>query len=180
MFITWIWLYNVTVTHYANTTYFAEAHWTLSSSAVFDGVIGALVQGFFAHRIYILSGRWPLTIVSWIGSLCQVATNFAIAVVSQTVSVTSFAQDFSWITTTTLVLLVAVDLLNTVALCWLLRLQQTGVRTTDSMLNKLFQWTIRESSLSFFFCFGCVLTRPDRNGHGDCVSITAFAFMCRN
>ncbi|KAF7986670.1 hypothetical protein HWV62_26520 [Athelia sp. TMB] len=148
MFITWAWLYDVTVTHYGDLTYFAEAHWTLSSSAVFDGVIGALVQGFFAHRIYVLSGKWPITIVSWIGSLCNVATNFAISVISQTVSVTAFAQDFAWITTTTLVLLLAVDTLNTTALCWYLRVEKTGVRTTDSMLNKLFQWTIHSVPLS--------------------------------
>ena len=175
MFITWAWLYDVTVTHYGDLTYFAEAHWTLSSSAVFDGVIGALVQGFFAHRVYVLSGKWPITIVSWIGSLCEVATNFAISVISQTVSVTAFAQDFAWITTTTLVLLLAVDTLNTTALCWYLRVEKTGVRTTDSMLNKLFQWTIRESLIPALWYHG--LTLRGRNGHGDRVRIAPFAPM---
>jgi len=106
------------------------------------------VQAFFAHRIHALSGNWWITIISWMGSLLGFAATTAITVCSLSVTVTEFNEKYRWLTTTGLCLLLFVDVVNTTALCFYLRMGRTGFSSTDSMLNKLFVWTLETGLLT--------------------------------
>ncbi|KAF7984488.1 hypothetical protein HWV62_14614 [Athelia sp. TMB] len=114
----------------------------LDTSALFDGLVGGLVQSFFAHRIFVLSKRWPITLISWAGSFLAFTGTVAIMVLGQISYIAKFDAEFGWLVTTTLALLLSVDIINTVALCMFLRIEKTGFQSTDSMLNKLFIWTL--------------------------------------
>ena len=63
-------------------------------------------------------------------------------VLGQISYIAKFDAEFGWLVTTTLALLLSVDIINTVALCMYLRIEKTGFQSTDSMLNKLFIWTL--------------------------------------
>ena len=84
----------------------------------------------------------------------------AVMVLAQTESLLTFDAKYGPLVTTVLVTQLSVDLINTGSLCYLLRIERTGLkrcvrarrrcallttpRSTDGMLNKLFLWTIRK------------------------------------
>ncbi|KAF7968817.1 hypothetical protein HWV62_29254 [Athelia sp. TMB] len=120
----------------------------LEMIALFDGIVGGLVQSFFAHRIFVLSKRWPIPIISWTGSFLAVAGNVAVMILGQITDLTKYLAEFGWLVTTVIVLLLSVDIINTVALCTYLRVGKTGYQSMDSMLNKLFIWTLETGLLT--------------------------------
>lgn len=113
-------------------------------ASLLDGLEGALVQGYFAYRIQILSGKWTVTVVSWILSFLAVVGSLTTIVLAQTSTVLDLPARYLILGTVTVVLLVLVDLINTLALCAYLKIGKTGYKNTDHMLNKLFLWTIRK------------------------------------
>ncbi|KAF7981411.1 hypothetical protein HWV62_33389, partial [Athelia sp. TMB] len=128
--------------YYGQPVVIAQGHWTLATSGFFDGVVGALVQGFFAHRIHAISQSWVIPMFSWTLSLLALAATTAIMVLSLKLDAAIFGHDFKWLITSGLVLLHAVDLINTVSLCWYLRAGKTGVVSTDGVLHRLTIWAI--------------------------------------
>ncbi|KZP08111.1 hypothetical protein FIBSPDRAFT_761919 [Athelia psychrophila] len=136
-------IYSLTVTNFGNVASISAASWSLSISSLFDGLVGALVQTYFAHRIHVLSTTWTITIVSWIGSFLALIGSAAVLVLGLTNEIPEFEARYVWVSTTTLVLLVSVDLINMVALCTYLKISRTGHKRTDHIINKLFLWTIR-------------------------------------
>ncbi|KAF7964444.1 hypothetical protein HWV62_7670, partial [Athelia sp. TMB] len=99
--------------------------------------------GFFAHRIYALSHRWPLTLLSWAGSLCVLGMDVAVMALAQTEALRAFDARYGPLVTAVLATQLSVDLVNTGALCYLLRIERTGRASTDGMLDTLFVWTIQ-------------------------------------
>jgi len=141
-------LYWLTVTNYGNLEALAAGHWPLNVSATCDGLVGALVQSFFAYRIYTLTGKWYITLISWLGSATAFAMTFAITILSFKLSVAAFSINYSWLATSGLSVLLFVDVVNTAALCTYLRIERTGFNSTDSLLNKLFLWTLETGLLT--------------------------------
>ncbi|KAF7981412.1 hypothetical protein HWV62_33391 [Athelia sp. TMB] len=107
-----------------------------------------MVQTFFAYRVYTLTGKWYLTLISWLGSATAFAMTFAITIISFQTDVATFSIQYSWLVTTGLVMLLFVDMVNTISLCTYLRIERTGFSSTDSMLNKLFLWTLETGLLT--------------------------------
>ncbi|KAF7981495.1 hypothetical protein HWV62_33039 [Athelia sp. TMB] len=141
-------LYRVTVTYNGNVAIAEKAHWTLETTALFGGLIGGLVQSFFAYRIFVLSKRWPIPMISWTGSFLAFTGTLAIPIVATVTDMTRYLAEFGWLVTTVSVLLLSVDIINTVALCTYLRVGKTGYQSTDCMLNKLFIWTLETGLLT--------------------------------
>jgi len=150
----WIYLYRLTVTFYGRPAVLGEAHWTLNISAAFDGIIGGIVQAYFAWRVHVLSRGWIITGVSWIGSLCQMSMTLAIAGLASQFSVPEFNEKFEWLVTTSLVFNLFVDVVNTTGLCVYLKMERSGFSRTDRMLDTLFIWSIQTG---LFTVIGAVL-----------------------
>lgn len=147
-FSMWYWLYRVTVQYDGNIYVFGQDHWTLRTTAFFDGLVGGGVQGYFAYRIHVLSRKWIYTIISWIGSVCALALTATIMVVSQWAALANFETKYAWATTASLAFLLFVDLVNTLTLCWYLRVERTGSSSVDSIMNKMFLWTLETGLLT--------------------------------
>ncbi|KAF7981496.1 hypothetical protein HWV62_33041 [Athelia sp. TMB] len=135
-------LYRVTITYNGNVAIAEKTHWTLDMTALFDGLVGGLVQSFFAHRIFVLSKRWPIPIISWAGSFLAFTGTVAMTSVATVTDMARYLAGFGWLVTTVSALLLSVDIINTAALCTYLRVGKTGYQSTDCMLNKLFIWTL--------------------------------------
>ncbi|KAF7969820.1 hypothetical protein HWV62_25948 [Athelia sp. TMB] len=97
------------------------------------------MMSFFAYRIHILSQKWLITVVLWIGSFLIVVSETA-TLICQSGTVLSLEQNYAWLVTATQSLLAGVDVINTVALCCYLRFSRTGF---TSVLNQIFLWTIQ-------------------------------------
>ncbi|KAJ6465914.1 hypothetical protein C8R47DRAFT_991226, partial [Mycena vitilis] len=135
----WIYIYRLTVTFYGIPAVLGETHWSLDISSFFDVIIGALVQMYFAYRIRSFSKSWPITLVSWLGSLLQLASGMGITIVSGRVSLAEFGVRFDWLVEAILSINLIVDLINTSGLIYYLQRERTG---TDVILQKLVMWTI--------------------------------------
>jgi len=84
----------------------------------------------------MVSGNIILPVLSWTGSALQLAALISIAVIGASMSLAEFAERFSWIITTSLVLIVIVDILNTGGLCYFLFTERSRnqIRRSVSML----------------------------------------------
>ncbi|KAJ7146032.1 hypothetical protein C8R44DRAFT_863849 [Mycena epipterygia] len=138
----WIYIYRLTVTFYGVPAALGEAHWTLDTSSLFDGIIGACVQMFFAYRIRMFANSWPVTLVSWLGSLLQLSCTLGVTILSGEVSVAEFGVRYGWIVESLLIINLIVDIINTSALSYYLNRGRTGFKGTDQVLEKLVIWTI--------------------------------------
>lgn len=139
-----MYLYYVTVTHFGDREVLSQNYWSLGTSAVFIGAVGAVAQGYFAYRIHVISRTWIITCISWILSLLTLIMSSYLTVVSTSSATTQeyFASHFGWLVTTCLVLMHVVDCINTAALCFYLRIGKNGSKKVDSVINKMFLWTI--------------------------------------
>ncbi|KAJ7983001.1 hypothetical protein DFH06DRAFT_978485 [Mycena polygramma] len=145
----WIYIYRLTVTFYGIPAVLGETHWSLDISSLFDVIIGALtIQMYFAYRIRSFSKSWPITLVSWLGSLLQLASGMGITIVSGRVSLAEFGVRFDWLVEAILSINLVVDLINTSGLIYYLQRERTG---TDVILQKLVMWTIGASLFLMLF-----------------------------
>ncbi|KAJ7626271.1 hypothetical protein DFH06DRAFT_1228419 [Mycena polygramma] len=138
----WAYIYRLTVTFYGIPAALGESYWALDISSLFDGIIGAMVQMFFAFRIHMFSHMWHITLVSWLGSLLQLACTIGVTVLSGRVSVAQFGVQYGWLVESILIINLIVDIVNTSALTYYLNRGRTGFKGTDRVLEKLVVWTI--------------------------------------
>ncbi|KAJ7112915.1 hypothetical protein C8R44DRAFT_233603 [Mycena epipterygia] len=138
----WAYIYRLTVTFYGVPAALAADEWTLSASSLFDGIIGAIVQMFFAYRVRMFSNSWAITSVVWVGSLFQLACTLSITILTPRFSIAEFALRFGWLFEAALATNLIVDVINTGALSYYLSRGRTGFKSTDRVLEKLVTWTV--------------------------------------
>lgn len=83
---------------------------------------------FFAYRIRQFSKMWIITLVSWLGSLLQLAATLGITILSPRYSIAVFAVKFGWMITASLSINLIVDIINTGALSFYLQRGRTGFK----------------------------------------------------
>ncbi|KAJ7032720.1 hypothetical protein C8F04DRAFT_1106308 [Mycena alexandri] len=114
-------------------------------AAVFiSGVITAVVQGFFALRIYQLSKTLFIPGVSWALSLVRMGGTTLICVVGvRMVNLHSFLVQWGWAALAIWSVSAANDLLIAMTLAFLLYSQRNNVhKRTAALVDKLIEWTI--------------------------------------
>ncbi|KAF7983117.1 hypothetical protein HWV62_24071 [Athelia sp. TMB] len=86
----------------------------------------------------------PLRIRLLVPFVCFLAVVGAISIMilGQISYIAKFDKQYAWLVTLELSMFLFIDIVNTSALCAHLRIARTGYHTTDSMLNKLFIWTL--------------------------------------
>lgn len=136
--IIWAYLYDLTVIDFSNPRDLHKVPLTLRISPVFIGVTASIVQVrllssklvipliwhsacvwlqiYFAYRIRALSGKWALSVTSWVGSLLQLAGNIFIAIVIPKLSIPEFEEHLKWCIIFTLTANVFVDVINTMGM----------------------------------------------------------------
>ncbi|KAG2143577.1 hypothetical protein DEU56DRAFT_910711 [Suillus clintonianus] len=97
------------------------------ATILFTGITGALVESYFAFRLWKLSKRLPLVILSLV--LCAVAQVISIVVTAKAVNMTSVAAfeiDQNVLITLSLTSRVLCDLILTLSIAWYVRKQRSG------------------------------------------------------
>ncbi|KAJ7764863.1 hypothetical protein B0H16DRAFT_1525989 [Mycena metata] len=141
----WIYIYRLTVTFYGVPEIITAQQWSLSASSLFDGIIGAIVQMYFAHRVRLFSNSWIIPSVACIGSMLQLAFTAAITLISilhPEYNVAIFADRYGWLFVGVFATNTAVDIINTASLAYYLRRGRTGFKSSDKVLEKLVMWTV--------------------------------------
>ncbi|KAK7447415.1 hypothetical protein VKT23_014124 [Stygiomarasmius scandens] len=144
----WIYLYNKTVAGFGKFEQLEQIHWSLSVSVPISCIIVLFTEGFFAYRIFILSRvRW-FPVLCIFGLLVRLGLGTAFAVTTPAYRIDVYFAKFQWLVTTALTVGAAVDIANTIGLCYVLRRNMTAQPRTRRIIDKLVLWTIETGLLT--------------------------------
>ncbi|KAJ7866679.1 hypothetical protein B0H13DRAFT_2670696 [Mycena leptocephala] len=143
-------LYQYTIIDYGHPERLGDAETFLITSALFDGVIGACAQGFFAFRIYRLSKKLHIPILCWTLSFLRVLGDIVLlAVASRKIPVAIYEVHWTWLITALCSISAANDLVITGTLVTIfIRRRTFAHRRTVALMDKLIVWTIETGILT--------------------------------
>jgi hypothetical protein len=167
VFITSVWLldfiqlffqghvvYDGLITNYGNNNWFMDSscQWSLAVSIGFNAVIAALVQGFYARRLLLLSERIRALPIA-IALLAVVGLAFGLATVAFTFKIVVFEQfgDLIWVVDAWLGIVIVADVAIVSAMCWYLGHKRTGFNNTDVLIDRLLFLTVNTGLLPTIF-----------------------------
>lgn len=85
------------------------------------------MKAYYAYRVYILSGRLYISMISWSVSLLEIGGSLTVTVLLQQYGPVIYGQRFVWLSTATIACDVFIDVLNTTALCYWLHRLRSGI-----------------------------------------------------
>ncbi|PCH39039.1 hypothetical protein WOLCODRAFT_21314 [Wolfiporia cocos MD-104 SS10] len=140
--LTCTYLYTVTVTNSNNPSAYDMLPWTVAIIFLTGGLLGAVVQSFFAWRVYMLSGHLLPSIVSWSGGLARIGVTAAMCgFVIQTGSRKLYEERYGWSIDLVLGIALFVDVFNTGCMCYYLSRKQNKDNKIQ-VIDKIMIWTI--------------------------------------
>ncbi|KAF9071853.1 hypothetical protein BDP27DRAFT_461824 [Rhodocollybia butyracea] len=156
-------LYHWMISNFGNPAAFNSSIWSFDVGILFTNIIVLAVELFFAFRVLTLSkNKWLSGIIA-ILSVCYWGFELASFVRKFQLGKISLFFRFEWIACTGLACAAAADLLIAGSLTFYLRQGRTGVRKTDSVINKLMMYAINTGLLTSIFAvidMICFLTMP--------------------
>ncbi|EGN98316.1 hypothetical protein SERLA73DRAFT_183263 [Serpula lacrymans var. lacrymans S7.3] len=138
-----VYIYDSLVVHFGDDTYLATANWVFGTDPAMTGIIGSMVQAFFAWRVYIISRNlWTTCAIlgcAAAGCLCSIGTSIGIGIVPQFIEF----QKFQVVVIIWLVCAALGDVLITISLVWHLNTHKTGFSSTDDVINRIVKLTVQ-------------------------------------
>ncbi|KAG1722899.1 hypothetical protein EDB19DRAFT_1916402 [Suillus lakei] len=131
-------LWNTAVSSYDDSLKLQILPLGADATILFTGITGALVESYFAFRLWKLSKRLPLVLLSLVFCVIAQVVSLVITVKAfNMTSVTAFEIDQNTPITLSLTSRVLCDLILTLSIAWYLRKQRT-----TSTIDRLVLWTI--------------------------------------
>ncbi|CAK5271234.1 unnamed protein product [Mycena citricolor] len=141
-------LYDSLIVHFDDLPYLGKANWVFATDPAMTGIIGAMVQVFYAWRIHMLTGNiWIVVLVAGcaltnaFGGLASAA---AIAFVPQF----SHFQQFQVPVICWLLGAAVGDVIITITLVIFFRRHRTGCTATDTRVDKIIRLTIQTGMIT--------------------------------
>ncbi|KAF8233024.1 hypothetical protein L208DRAFT_1435884 [Tricholoma matsutake] len=139
--------------------------YSLSTGVVLETLITALVQSFFAFRIYRLSGTLYISIVCWTLSLLRLVGGLVLAAGSfldvprQTKALT-YTNKYGWLITLAVSIGAFVDVLVAASMCYYLKRLSSPVpsKRTSEMVDCLMIWIIQTGLITSMASVSLVVT----------------------
>ncbi|KAF7350337.1 hypothetical protein MVEN_01338400 [Mycena venus] len=146
-------LYVFTISDYGHPERFLQiSPQSVEAATFFTGCIGSCVQGFFAYRIYALSRKPYIPILSWGMSFLRLlgaTASFATALKMD--SVVSYEVQWDWLFLALWIVGIVNDLTITVTLVvFFLRQRRYAHNRTGAIVEKLIAWTIETGMMTSF------------------------------
>ncbi|KAF5344493.1 hypothetical protein D9758_014153 [Tetrapyrgos nigripes] len=126
----WASLYNKTIENFADLEALAQVHWTIGLSVPITNLIVCSVQGFFAHRVSVLSKNPYYFTFAIPVLLLRLGLGITCAITTHSATFAVYIVKFRWLVVTTLAVGAVIDIINTTAL--LLCLRQGGAGQNES------------------------------------------------
>ncbi|KAJ7249778.1 hypothetical protein B0H12DRAFT_1234602 [Mycena haematopus] len=128
----------------------AANSYSLSLLPVFETLITALVQGFFAYRIWLLSGRVHISLVCWSLGFLRFLGGMALAAegfldIPREPDYFRLQDTYGWLITSALAVGAILDVLITVSLCFYIRQLYTpyNLPRSEELIQRLVTFTIQ-------------------------------------
>ncbi|KAK0217165.1 hypothetical protein IW262DRAFT_174930 [Armillaria fumosa] len=144
-------IYYYVILHVGDPAALAIATWTVSLNIGITGLIACLVYLFYARRIYYSSNHnRPLVAVVVVPSICRLGTSMSVTIYS--LHLKSFVlfeiSSMANLIRASLTLYVVTDLLVAVLLCYFLHSNRTGIKRTNTMINRLIIYAIHNGLIT--------------------------------
>ncbi|KAK7471924.1 hypothetical protein VKT23_000026 [Stygiomarasmius scandens] len=144
-----MYIYISLVKHFGETAYLETAStWLFSTEPALSGMIGGMVQAFYAWRVKVLTGSWPLTLIILFCATASFLMGIATAIGCNIVKVFVEFQKFQVVVIIWLVCASVADIIITATLVFHLRRHRTGFRNTDSQVDRIIRLTIQTGLLT--------------------------------
>ncbi|KAJ7591785.1 hypothetical protein C8J56DRAFT_857364, partial [Mycena floridula] len=162
-----IYLYNLTITQFGQYSRLGDLPWSLSGFVIVSGMVSLIVQSFFAWRVHVISGRWLVSMIVWIGSFIKIVVALINSILTHKEgTIGRFEAKYPFLILFLLSLSMSIDMVNTCSICYYLHRSRTGFRATNALIDQIMIWTI-ETGLIISVCAVLMLIlevlRPDWN-----------------
>ncbi|KAK7048263.1 hypothetical protein R3P38DRAFT_1856660 [Favolaschia claudopus] len=150
-------VYTVLVLNFNNPSILQRPTWSMNVQTDFNGLIGIIVEIFYARRVWIVSRNIYLTSIILILSVIHFGLGIVFTVGSFQTSRNNFAN-LVWITSTGLGSAAAADMLIGISLCYYLSKSRTGFQRTDNLISTLMKYSLSTGFLTGIIACLVVLT----------------------
>jgi len=150
-------VYSVLVLNFNNPAFLNTTTWSMNVQTYFNGLIGIIVECFYARRVWIVSRNMYLTGII----LILAVIHFALGIVFTVGSFETVRKDFSnlvWVTSVGLGSAAAADMLIGLSLCYYLSKNRTGFRRTDNLITTLMKYSLTTGFLTGIIACLVVIT----------------------
>ncbi|KAI0796329.1 hypothetical protein BC629DRAFT_287478 [Irpex lacteus] len=131
------------IQQFGNQNALANATWLSAADPAMTGIIACFVQLFFAWRIKVLTGSWPLVLVITAFSITQMFGGLGTGIGMRTVPEYTQFQRLQVIVIIWLAASALTDMIITISLVGYLRMHRTGFASTDDAINRIIRLTVQ-------------------------------------
>ncbi|KAJ7353117.1 hypothetical protein DFH08DRAFT_855973 [Mycena albidolilacea] len=141
-------LYESLVVHFNDLTYLAKANWVFATDPAMTGIIGCMVQLFYAWRIHILTGNIWIVVLICICALTNAFGGLASASAIAFVPQFSHFQEFQVPVICWLLSAAVGDVIITTTLVSFFKKHRTGCSATDTRVDQIIRLTIQTGMIT--------------------------------
>ncbi|KAJ7591792.1 hypothetical protein C8J56DRAFT_781279 [Mycena floridula] len=136
-------LYYLTITHFGQYSRLGDVPWSASSFVLIGAMVALIVQSFYAWRVRVISGRWLVSVISWIGiSAKAILTLIIVILLHKEGPFSPVKAKYPYFIPLLFSLSMAIDILNTCSICFYLHRSRTGFKVTNTLVDQLMIWAI--------------------------------------
>ncbi|KAJ6492914.1 hypothetical protein C8R47DRAFT_1120401 [Mycena vitilis] len=136
-------LYDSLVLHFDDLAYLARANWVFATDPAMTGIIGSMVQAFYAWRIHALTGNiWIVALIC----VCAMTNAFGGLASASAIAFVPQFSDFQQFKVTVICWLMSAavgDVIITATLVSFFRKHRTGCSATDTRVDQIIRLTIQ-------------------------------------
>jgi len=161
MAVTYRWL----ITNFENSPGLDTIKWSFNMLFVWDSILALLAQGFFTCRVWAVSHKnKPLCAILAMAVLTRFGLLNAMGVQTWIKQTLHGLTEVLWLLTLGLAFSMCTDVAITTSLIWYLHKSRTGVRKTNSLINRLIIYSMTTALLPCIFdviVVICIGTMPN-------------------
>ncbi|KAJ6521712.1 hypothetical protein B0H10DRAFT_402084 [Mycena sp. CBHHK59/15] len=139
--------------------------YSLSLLPVFETLITALVQGFFAYRIHLLSGRISIPVVCWVLCVARFIGGMAVAAegfldIPREPDYFQLQDHYGWLIIASLNVGAVLDVLISASLCFYIRRMHTpyNLPRSEIVIHRIIMWTIQTGLITSITSIAVVIS----------------------
>ncbi|KAH6915205.1 hypothetical protein BKA70DRAFT_569271 [Coprinopsis sp. MPI-PUGE-AT-0042] len=152
-------VYYYVVSNFDNASNLHKLVWSILLEVLFNGLIGLLVQGFLALRVWKLSeGNVPLTVVISLLVLAEFACSAAFTVESLKLRTWEDLASLKGLSISVNIIGVVADVIIAGALFFFLHRSRTGFKKSDTMISRLILFTVSTGFLTSLCAIGSLVS----------------------
>ncbi|KAH9933252.1 uncharacterized protein BXZ73DRAFT_101212 [Epithele typhae] len=151
-------IYWYLVTNFTNTDNLDVTTWSMALQTDCNGLIGLIVEWFFARRVWMMSQNRFITGIIIILASVHFGLGVVFTIDSFILGRFSKFANLTWVTCVGLGSAAASDILIAVAMCYYLYSKRTGLKKTDSVVTTLMVYSINSGLTTSVIATICVVT----------------------